>query len=218
MLNRKFWTIGDGTMRFPSFSLARNRAALTGLIRRGKRDKRGVAAVEFAFVLPLLVTFFLGLVESSQGFMASRKNGLLARTLADLASQATAIDNTERDNIFGAAQSVMSPFNTMPLGMSMASIVVDGANRATVCWVENRGMTTSYARGSSFTLPTGMSAPNTSFIIARAQTTYVPVIGYVLTGTFTLGANAPIYMRPRKGTVGGLSNSEQVERIGQALC
>ncbi len=212
-------------MRYPAlkslaeaFSPARNKAALVSLVRRGKRDKNGVAAVEFAFVLPLLVTFFLGLVESSQGFMASRKNGMLARTLGDLASQATAIDNTERDNIFGAAQAVMSPFNTMPNGMSIASVVVDSTNRATVCWVENRGMTTSYARGSSFTLPAGLSAPNTSYIVARAQTTYVPVIGYVLTGTFTLGANAPIYMRPRKGTVGGASNSEQVERIGQALC
>jgi Flp pilus assembly protein TadG len=218
MLNLKFWITGDRMMRFPSFSLARNRAAIAKLVRRGKRDKRGVAAIEFAFVLPLLVTFFLGVVESSQGFMASRKNGMLARTLADLSSQATAIDNTERDNIFGAARAVMSPFDSMPTGMSIASVVIDSANRATVCWVENRGMTTSYARGSSFTLPPGLSAPNTSYIVARSQTTYVPVIGYVLTGTFTLGANSPIYMRPRKGTVGGLSNSEQVERIGQPLC
>lgn len=204
-------------MRFPSFSPSANATALKRLMRRGRRDKRGIAAVEFAFVLPLLLAFFFGLVETTQGFMASRKSGLLARTLADLASQATAIDNTERDNIFGAATSVMSPF-TMPVGMSFASIVIDASNRATVCWVENRGMTTSYARGSSFTLPAGMAAPNTSYIIARSQATYTPAVGYVLTGSFSLGSNAPIYMRPRKGTVGGASNSEQVERIGQGLC
>ena len=44
-------------------------------------DERGVSAVEFAMLLPLMLTLYLGAVEVSQGVGADRKATLTARTI-----------------------------------------------------------------------------------------------------------------------------------------
>jgi len=54
-------------------------------VRRLARDERGVSAVEFAMLLPLMLTLYLGAVEISQGIAADRKVTLVSRTVADLA-------------------------------------------------------------------------------------------------------------------------------------
>ena len=54
------------------------------------RDIRGVSAVEFALVLPLMVALYLGLAEASQAIAIDRKVTLTAHALSDLASQARA--------------------------------------------------------------------------------------------------------------------------------
>ena len=60
------------------------------LVRLG-RDQRGVSAVEFAMLLPLMITLYLGVVEISQAVGIDRKVTLTTRTVADLASQVKSI-------------------------------------------------------------------------------------------------------------------------------
>ena len=52
-------------------------------------DKRGVAAVEFAMIVPLMLVLFFGTNEFSSGVAIDRKVTLMARTLSDLTSQNT---------------------------------------------------------------------------------------------------------------------------------
>jgi Flp pilus assembly protein TadG len=198
------------------FSPRRNAARIRGLARRLKRQDRGVAAVEFAFILPIMLLTFFGLVEATQGVMVDRKVTLLNRTLADLTSQTPAVSDAERTNIFNAARTVVAPFPENAVGMTFSSVVIRANGSALVCWTENQGMTGLVA-GSTITLPTGLNTPGTSLIIARSNYVYTPAVGYVLTGSFNIG-NAPIYMRPRQGTRGGAENIEQVERNGRPLC
>ena len=193
----------------------RNKAALRGLFRRLKRRESGVAAVEFAFILPLMLTMFFGLAETTLGVMVSRKVSLLNRTLADLASQTSAIDNTEKDNIFNAAKSTLSPFDQVTVGMTFSSIVIDNAGKAKVCWTEASNMS-GLAAGSTIVLPTGLNLPNTSLIVAKSDYPLAPDIGYMITGTIHIGGDS-IYMRPRTGGTGP-TGIEQVERIGKPMC
>ena len=66
-------------------------------IRRLLRDKRGVSAVEFAMLLPLMVTLYLGGVEVSQAVAIDRKVTLVARSLGDLVAQATTVTQLGHD-------------------------------------------------------------------------------------------------------------------------
>jgi len=52
-------------------------------------DTRGIAAIEFAMIVPLMLVLvlFFGTVEFSTGVAVDRKVTLMARTLSDLTSQ-----------------------------------------------------------------------------------------------------------------------------------
>src|ERR1700748_3952480 len=50
-------------------------------------DGRGVAAIEFAMIVPIMLVLFFGTVIFSSGIAAERKVSLMARTLSGLTSR-----------------------------------------------------------------------------------------------------------------------------------
>ncbi len=52
-----------------------------------RKSQSGLAAIEFAFVLPLMLAIYLGIVELAQGLSASRKVDLVAHAMSDLTGQ-----------------------------------------------------------------------------------------------------------------------------------
>ena len=56
---------------------------------------RGIAATEFAVIVPVMLVMFFGTVEFSSGVAVNRKVTLMARTLSDLTSQSTTVNDTD---------------------------------------------------------------------------------------------------------------------------
>ena len=56
-------------------------------LRRFARDRDGVSATEFALILPIMLTLYIGSVELGDGIAINFKTTLAARTVADVASQ-----------------------------------------------------------------------------------------------------------------------------------
>ena len=166
----------------------------TGLAGRLRRDERGVSAVEFAMLLPLMLTMYLGTVEVSQGIGASRKLSLTTRAVADLVSQMSSINNADMTNSLNAAATVMAPYSTSNLKVVVSSVTIDSTGKATVAWSEQLNSAVR-ATGSTITLPTALNVPNTSLIFSEVQYNYTPTIGYIISGTISL--KDQIYMRPR---------------------
>jgi Flp pilus assembly protein TadG len=178
---------------------AMNRAL--GMVETVKRklgglagDERGVSAVEFALVLPLMLSLYLGAVELSQGIAADRKVTLTARTICDLVSQVSSIGNSDMTNALNASSAVMVPFPIGNLIVTVSSIKIDAAGKATIDWSDTLNGT-ARAKGSTVTLPAALNVANSSLIWSEVQYTYKPVVGYVVSGTLTL--KDQIYMRPR---------------------
>jgi Flp pilus assembly protein TadG len=171
------------------------------------QDQRGVSAVEFAMLLPLMMTLYLGSVEISQGVGIDRKVTLTSRTVADLASQVSDISNTDMTNILNAASSVVSPYDLSKLKVTVSAVKIDAAGIAKVCWSDTLNGT-KRTSGSTVTLPAALNVANTTLIWSEASYAYKPTIGYVVTGTLNL--TDQIYMRPRL--------SDTVTRNASVVC
>lgn len=171
----------------PTFRLPR-------VLARFARDKRGVSAVEFAMLLPLMVTLYLGTVEVSQGVGIDRKVTLTTRTVADLASQVSSINNADMTNLLNASSSVIAPYDASKLKVTVSAVSIDANNVAKIAWSDTLNGT-KRAVGSTVTLPAALNVANTMLIWSEVSYSYTPTIGYVITGTLNLSDQ--IYMRPR---------------------
>ncbi len=161
-------------MKSPRFNLlAAGRSACSAFGRRARRvvcGKSGMAAVEFALILPMMLALYFGCVVLSQGLEAGRKAQLLSRTLADLTAQtlpqtyadgacstntsAPCVTDTDLSNIFAAAKAVIYPF-TGPATMTISEVVFnnDGSSTGTCCEAEVVWSATSALNGATVPTP-----------------------------------------------------------------
>jgi len=172
-------------------------SSLVSTLRRFRRDRRGVAATEFAIITPMMLVLFFGTVELSNGVAVDRKVTLVARTLSDLTSQATTVATSDLTNIFAASNAIMTPYDATLVKAIISEIKVDASGNATIAWSVANNATPNTV-GAPVTLPTGLAVANTYLIYGQATYTYTPVVGYVMKTALTLGDQ--FYTRPRQST------------------
>jgi Flp pilus assembly protein TadG len=161
---------------------------------RFRRDEGGISAVEFALLLPLMLLLYLGGFEVSQAVAIQRKVTLTSRTLADLASQVSTISSSDMSNILNASSAVIAAYDPTQLKVVVSGVNIDANGNATISWSCTQGGS-AHAVGSSVAVPSALKVPNSSLVWGEAGYTYIPAIGYVITGTLSLSDQ--IYMRPR---------------------
>ena len=169
------------------------RATLTKL-RLFARNKRGVSAVEFALLAPVMIGLYLGSVEISDGIGIDRKVTLTAGAIANLTAQVSTISASDMTDIMKAGTAIMQPYSTSPLKITVSCINIDGSKNAKVKWSETSNGT-KRSVGSSVTLPAALSVANTQLLFSEVKYSYKPIVGYVITGTLALSEN--MYMSPR---------------------
>jgi Flp pilus assembly protein TadG len=165
---------------------------------------RGVSVVEFALLLPILMTLYLGCVEAAQGIATRRKVTLTARALADLSSQYTDITNPEMSNILAAGSAIIAPYAVSNLQEVVSEISVDSQGNASVVWSDTLNGTALTA-GQTVSIPASLAVPNSYYLLAQVQYSYNPTYAYVMTGTLNL--QEQFYMRPRQSTSVARSSS-----------
>jgi len=107
-----------------------------------RRDKAGVAAVEFALILPMMLALYFGVVVLAQGLEIGRKTQSLSHTLSDLTAQTLAqsgqssptLADADISNIFGAAAAVVYPFSSGNIdNMTISEVIFDNIAGTTAC-------------------------------------------------------------------------------------
>lgn len=174
-------------------------------LRRASRDVRGVAAVEFALILPIMLLLFFGANELGNALTISRKVTHLTSTLADLVAQAKSVSNTDMSNILDVGSAIMRPYSTNHLRARVSLIEVGSDNKARVRWsdVSNYGnagssaepLLTAIPSGTIVTIPDSVKVNGTFLVSAEVHYYYTPTIGYVMTGVFDL--DDQFYLSPR---------------------
>lgn len=189
---------GIGTMRVRMAALAAWRRAL--LLRN---DTRGVSAVEFAMIVPLMFLMFFGMLDVSNGFAVDRKVSQISQGMADLASRYTTLAETDVSNFFIIADAMLTPYDKTQLKATISQVYIDPSSKtAKVVW--SRGDQKKDV-GTVVSVPTnlivkddnGNYVANQYLILGEANYTYVPTIGWVVPkGGLTL--SDAMYTRPRQ--------------------
>jgi Flp pilus assembly protein TadG len=168
---------------------------LAAVPRGVAHDQRGVAAVEFAFIAPLMVLLFFGLAQLSEAIIASRHTGHVAATLGDLTSQCSNVNDTDFTNIFAAAGDIMSPLpvSTTVLGQRVTSVsVVDSKGDTQAQWSkaqDSSGLTTAYTPGAAVPVPANI-VTNQGDNVLMAETVYKYTFPISAGGVMPMGTNS----------------------------
>jgi Flp pilus assembly protein TadG len=169
----------------------RKRVGILSRLRRFCRDRRGVAAVEFSLILPIMLTIYLGGVEVGDGFAIDTRVTLVTRAVTDLATQYVTIDNSDMSTILNASTAIVTPYSSANIIVTLSEVTTDNNGNGTITWSDSLNGTARTV-GSAITLPT-------SLILGEVSYNYTPALGYTITGTITMSDS--FYMLPR------LSNS-----------
>lgn len=109
-------------------------------LQQFRDDTRAIAAVEFALVLPLLLTLYLGTIEAATLYSTDHKVATVASTIADLVSREKgAITTATLDKYFEAAETIMRPYTTSGLVQVVSLLSIDTDGVATVEWSAAHG-------------------------------------------------------------------------------
>ncbi len=162
----------------------------SGVLRRLVGHDGGMAAVEFALILPILVVLWIGGVEVTQALSVDRRLNNLATAIGDLTARSKTMCNAKIDAIFDIAPGALEPFSTNGLAMRVTAVDMDNDGNAQVRWTRSEGSipTGTYQPNDSMNgvVPESLRAPNSQIIVAEAYYTYQPAIGYVITGNLQL--------------------------------
>jgi Flp pilus assembly protein TadG len=158
-------------------------------------DCRGIAATEFAVIVPVMLVMFFGTVEISSGVAVDRKVTLVARTLSDLTSQSISVSDADLTGFFKASNAILTPYSWTPTKATITELHIDATSLAArVQWSKG---TTPRSAGSIVTIPAQLAVADTYLIFSEVSYVYTPTIGYVMAKTGVNMADVA-YTRPRQ--------------------
>lgn len=182
-------------------------------LRRGAvadllRDRRGLAAVEFAMILPVMLVTLFGLIGVTSAISINRKVTLISRTLSDLTSQGTQVQDSDIANFFAIGKFMLTPYSATtnsfsggPLLQTISEVYVDPKTAAVrVQW--SKGDAPRTVGSPVPEMPTDLIGkdstlkplPNQYFILSEVSYRYAPSI---LPGVASVSLKQVTYTRPR---------------------
>jgi Flp pilus assembly protein TadG len=182
-----------------------------GEVRRLLRDRRGVAAVEFAFIVPLLLSMYFVTMEVSQAIETNKKVSRVGSMIADLVTQQQTIGKSELDAILAIGESLLQPYNrsTPTITITAIEITDEPTPKVKVFWsrkLSSGAFSEGAAKGSTTTVPDALEAKGSFLVRVTADLDYKPVVTWAAADKPALGLTAAFdnismgetyYLRPR---------------------
>lgn len=153
-------------------------------LRRFGKDERGVAAIEFALVLPIMALLLLGCFEVPRFVMIYQKIARTSSGVADLVSQADdPITNDQMTDVFSASKMMMQPYDLQTNGAVIVSSINNptGGTGVKITWQRRNGTVTTLSKlGAQGATPTNIPAGLTpaldeELLTAEVYFNYTPI-------------------------------------------
>jgi len=174
-------------------------------------DRRGIAAVEFAIIAPLLLSLYFVTMEVSQGIETNKKVSRVGSMVADLVTQQQTTTTSEIDAIMKIGESILQPYNRSvgKIVITAIEITDEPTPQVKVAWsrkLVNGTASMDAPKDAATTVPTALRIRGTFLIRVVSDLDYLPVIVWSPTSKSTLGLGAAFasipmsetyYLRPR---------------------
>jgi Flp pilus assembly protein TadG len=192
-------------------SRSRRMSQISGWIGGLLHDRRGVAAVEFAFIVPLLLSMYFVTMEVSQAIETNKKVSRVGSMVADLIAQQQSISKSEVDAVMQIGGALLQPYNRSKPKIVITAIQItdESSPKVQVFWSRKlvEGATSvDAAKGTTTTVPTALNVRGSFLIRVESDLAYKPVVTWAASDKPALGLTAAFdnismsetyYLRPR---------------------
>jgi Flp pilus assembly protein TadG len=179
------------------------------LASRFCRDGAGVAAVEFALILPVLLLLYIGSIEASSLITVDRRVNIISGTVGDLVARWNpdlgAIPSSALEDYFEASEGILYPYANTGLKQVVSLVAVDDDGTTKVLWSCGYNGGTKRVADSEYTsLPANMNLIARGGRVVASETwyPYKPVLGLVFTEPLNLYQQGFYIPRYEKAIVG----------------
>jgi Flp pilus assembly protein TadG len=158
-------------------------------IGRFSADNRGIAAVEFGLIVPVLLIMMLGSIEIGRAVVTARKFNYVTAMASDLIARETTMSDAALTGVATAVQTAWAPNTLATLRMEVVAARSAGASSTSpapgstyVDWSFGLIGTGARAQCSAYATPANMLAIGSSTIFVNASFTYTSLFGAAVPG------------------------------------
>lgn len=179
-----------------------------GLFARLRRETGGMAAIEFAMIVPIMFFLFVGTIEFSQALTVDRRITQAASSTADLIARApnSGLTAAQVDRDLKIIEQLIAPYEIERLYVVVASVIAQGTPgnpsvlMYTVDWSRDNLAGTPYNRGDTYNkIPQGLLVAGESVIVSEATYNYTPLVfNYFIESAFNMTER--FYLKPRNSS------------------
>jgi len=187
-------------------------SAIAAKVERFGRDRRGVAAIEFAFIVPVLLIMYFITMEASQAIETSKKVSRIGSMVADLVTQQQTVVKADLEAMMKIGTSTLQPYNRSSPTIIITGIQItdEASPRVLVAWSRKLVGTTysaDAAPNTITTVPATLKIRNTFLIRVESDLGYKPMITWSASDSQALGLTSVFnnitmaetyYLRPRR--------------------
>lgn len=147
------------------------------LFSRFKDEAKGVAAIEFAFIAPLMLIMYVGTMEISNAVSANRKLSRVSSTIGDLLTQASCFSDDKISDIIKVTDDIMYPHdNTVGIQLNGVQIT---AGVPKVVWSRGYNGALALAADTVYDIPDKIKIDGNFLLAAKIEMGYSPAIGWI---------------------------------------
>jgi Flp pilus assembly protein TadG len=174
------------------------------LCRRMIAARDGAAAIEFAFLAPIMVAMFFGAVELSVAITTERRVAQVAGSAGDLVARADrTINVSEVTDIMQIGSYMLDAASIAPLRIEISNVTSSPTDpkNTTEAWrcvfVGGTLQTNCSCTSVRFDIPEGLIGANDSVVVAKATYAYTPLGFGNIIGDDVIPFETVRYLKPR---------------------